>query len=275
VSRGARRPGGGGRAGAVPGPRSTGGAGPPDEEAPGAGEPGGDVGTGFLVPGRKARIDEVVAQRTRSLVVVMEAFCDPQNVNAVLRTCDAFGVQEIHVVEGPMKPYDRNKKISQNADKWLDVVRWTGTGECLRALRARGYAVYATHLGEGSVGLRDLSFAGKVALVFGNESRGVSEEALALADARYAIPMRGFSQSLNVSVAAAVSLAHAVERRLAERGRHGDLADDEARALRERFYVLAVKQRARIAKATAAEDRRERLARARQAAAPGEARGRR
>jgi tRNA (guanosine-2'-O-)-methyltransferase len=210
----------------------------------------------FLVPERKGRIDEVVAQRTRTLVVVMEAFCDPQNVNAVLRTCDAFGVQEIHVVEGPMKAWDRNKKISQNADKWLDVVRWTSTAECLRALKARGHAVYVTHLGEGSVGLGALSFAGPVALVFGNESRGVSDEALALADARYAIPMRGFSQSLNVSVAAAVSLARAVERREAERGRHGDLPEEEARALRERFYVLAVKQRARIAKAEARDERR-------------------
>jgi tRNA (guanosine-2'-O-)-methyltransferase len=212
----------------------------------------------YLLPERKARIDAVVAARTRTLTVVMEAFCDPQNVNAVLRTCDAFGVQEIHVVEGPMKPWDRNKKISQNADKWLDVVRWTSTTECLGALRRRGFAIHVTHLGDGSVGLAELSFAGPVALVFGNESRGVSDEALALADARYAIPMLGFSQSLNVSVAAAVSLARAVERREAQRGRHGDLPDGEAAALRERFYVLAVKQRARIAKAEAVADRRAR-----------------
>jgi tRNA (guanosine-2'-O-)-methyltransferase len=206
---------------------------------------------GFLVPARKARIDEVVANRTRTLTVVMEAFCDPQNVNAVLRTCDAFGVQEIHVVEGPMKPWDRNKKISQNADKWLDVVRWRSTRECLESLRSRGFAVYATHLGEGSKGLGELSFARPVALVFGNEQRGVSPEALALADLAYAIPMRGFVQSFNVSVAAAISLSRAVERREAERGRHGDLEDGDAAALRERFYVLAVKQRARIAKAAA------------------------
>ncbi len=211
---------------------------------------------GFLVPARKTRIDEVVANRTRSLTVVMEALCDPQNVNAVLRTCEAFGVQEVHVVEGVLKPYDRNKKISQNADKWLDLRRWKGTAECLSHLKAEGFAVYATHLGPGSRPLEALSFAGKVALVFGHESRGVSAEALALADARYAIPMLGFVQSLNVSVAAAVSLARAVVRRVAERGRHGDLAPDEAAALRERFYVLAVKQRARIAKAAAVAQRR-------------------
>jgi tRNA (guanosine-2'-O-)-methyltransferase len=212
----------------------------------------------YLLPERKARIDEVVSRRTRTLVVVMEAFCDPQNVNAVLRTCDSFGVQEVHVVEGPMKGFDRNKKISQNADKWLDVTRWTSTRECLAALKERGFAIYVTWLGEGTVGLADLDFVGPVALVFGNESRGVSDDALALADARYAIPMRGFSQSLNVSVAAAVSLARAVDRREAQRGTHGDLSEADAAALRERFYVLAVKQRSRIAKAEAVADRRSR-----------------
>jgi tRNA (guanosine-2'-O-)-methyltransferase len=213
-------------------------------------------GPEFLVPDRKARIDAVVANRTRTLTAVLEAFCDPQNVNAVLRTCEAFGVQEIHVVEGPMKPYDRNKKISQNADKWLDLRRWTSTRECLAHLKAEGFAIYATHLEEGARELGALSFAGKVALVFGNESRGVSDEALAMSDARFAIPMHGFVQSLNVSVAAAISLAKAMERREAERGRHGDLSDAEAAALRERFYVLAVKQRARIAKAERVEARR-------------------
>jgi tRNA (guanosine-2'-O-)-methyltransferase len=214
----------------------------------------------FLGTERKARIDEVVLCRTRTLTVVMEAFCDPQNVNAVLRTCEAYGVQEVHAVEGPMKPYDRNKKISQNADKWLDVRRWRSTRECLEHPRGEGFAIYVTHLAPGSRALGDLSFAGKVALVFGHERRGVSEEARALADAAYAIPMRGFVQSLNVSVAAAISLAKAVERREVERGRHGDLAEDDAAALRERFYVLAVKQRARIAKAAAVAERTARRA---------------
>jgi tRNA (guanosine-2'-O-)-methyltransferase len=209
----------------------------------------GARGGDYLLPERRSRIDEVVAGRTRTLTVVMEAFCDAQNVNAVLRTAEAYGVQEIHAVEGPMKAFDRNKKISQNADKWLDVRRWKETRECLEHLRGEGFAIYVTHLGDGAVPLESLPFAGKVALVFGNESRGVSDEALALADATYAIPMRGFVRSLNVSVAAAISLAKAVERREAERGRHGDLSEPEAAALRERFYILAVKQRARIAKA--------------------------
>jgi len=101
---------------------------------------------------------------------VMEAFCDPQNVNAVLRTCDAFGVQEIHVVEGDeaLRPQQEDLAERRQVARRGALDRHR---ECLRALRARGYAVYATHLGEGSVGLRDLSFAGKVALVFGNESR--------------------------------------------------------------------------------------------------------
>lgn len=233
----------------------------------------------FLVPERKARIDAVVAGRTRTLTVVMETFCDPQNVNAVFRTCEAFGVQAVHAVDGPMKGFDRNKKISQNADKWLEITRWKSTRECLEKLRADGFAIYVTHLApperraaeggpesrEGAAPrtLGELSFAGKVALVFGNEHAGVSDEAVALSDATYFIPMRGFSQSLNVSVAAAISVAKAVERREVERGRHGDLTEAEAQALRERYYLLAVKQRTRVAKAEAALERRERHARGR------------
>jgi tRNA (guanosine-2'-O-)-methyltransferase len=203
----------------------------------------------FLLPERRARIDQVVANRTRTLTVVMEALCDPQNVNAVLRTCEAFGVQAVHVIEGPEKRYDRNKKITQNADKWLDVRRWQSPAECLGHLRSEGFIVYATHLGEGSRPLDALSFKSKVALVFGNEHRGVSPEALALADASYVIPMRGFVQSFNVSVSVAISLARAVDQREAERGRHGDLDEADAAALRERFYLLGVKQRSRIGKA--------------------------
>ena len=245
-----RRRSHGSRIGPVPG-----GASAAARAAPSPGGGPASPAAGFLAPERRARIDEVVAGRTRTLTVVLEAFSDPQNVNAVLRTCEAVGVQEVHVVEGPMKPYDRNKKISQNADKWLEVRRWRSTGECLAHLESRGFRVYATWLGQGAVPLRALSFAEPVALVFGNESRGVSEEALRRAQARFAIPMRGFVQSLNVSVAAAVSLFRAVERREAECGRHGDLSPDEAQALRERFYLLAVKQRARIAKAERAMER--------------------
>jgi tRNA (guanosine-2'-O-)-methyltransferase len=211
---------------------------------------------GFLLPERRARIDAVVAQRTRTLTVVMEAFADPQNTSAVLRTAESFGVQEVHVVVGPQKRYDRNKKISQNADKWLEVVRWKDTSSCLAALKARGFRVYATHLGDGSGTLAGLSFAEPTALVFGNEHAGVSEEARRLADACFAIPMRGFSQSFNVSVAAAICLARAVDRRELERGRHGDLPPEELEALRARFYALSVKQRGRIAKAARVAERR-------------------
>jgi tRNA (guanosine-2'-O-)-methyltransferase len=217
---------------------------------------------GFLLPERKARIDEVVALRTRTLTVVMEALCDPQNVNAVLRTCEAFGVQEVHAIEGPQKRFDPNKKVTQNADKWLDVRRWPSTRACLGFLKAEGYRIYATHLGTDSVPLGELSFAPRVALVFGNEHAGVSDEAVSLADVNFTIPMFGFSRSFNVSVAAAITLARAVERRFAERGRHGDLGEVEAAALRERFYMLAVKQRTRMAKAERAEARRERHAKA-------------
>jgi tRNA C32,U32 (ribose-2'-O)-methylase TrmJ len=140
------------------------------------------------------------------------------------------------------------------------MARPGGRLPCSRMSRQLSTRPASPGLAAVSVGFAasDLDFAGPVALVFGNESRGVSDDALALSDARYAIPMRGFSQSLNVSVAAAVSLAGAIDRREAQRGSHGDLPEAEARELRDRFYLLAVKQRSRIARAEAAADRRTR-----------------
>jgi tRNA (guanosine-2'-O-)-methyltransferase len=153
-----------------------------------------------------------------------------------------------------MKPYDRNKRISKNADKWLDIHRWKSTRACFEALRQKGFRIFSTHVDAGAKPLAALSFAGPVAIVLGNEHDGVSEEAIALADASFFIPMRGFVESFNVSVAAAIALARAVECRIAERGRHGDLSAPEAAALRERFYGLAVKQRTRIADAVATQE---------------------
>ena len=152
-----------------------------------------------------------------------------------------------------MKPYERNKKISQNADKWLDVRRWRSTARVPRAPPAprASHATSRTST-RARAPLGELSFAGKVALVFGNEHRGVSEEALRAGRRELRHPharLRAVAQRLGGG--GDLASPTAVERREAERGRHGDLSPAEAAALRERFYVLAVKQRARIAKAEA------------------------
>jgi tRNA (guanosine-2'-O-)-methyltransferase len=145
----------------------------------------------------------------------MENIHDPHNVSAVFRTCDAVGVMQVELLYSVEKFPRIGKKSSSSANKWLERRRHTSVTECFRTLREEGFRIYATHLGPSAVSLYDLDLTHKVALVFGNEHRGVSEEAAANADANFQIPMVGMIQSLNVSVAAAVSLYEALRQRLA------------------------------------------------------------
>lgn len=196
---------------------------------------------------RLQRIDEVVAGRTRTLTVVLEEVHDPHNLSAVLRTCECFGIQDVHVVEGPTSPYQTAKLVARGADKWLDVHRSHDVGEVIRSLQARGFTVLASRLDGASQGLPALPTGGKLALLFGNESLGVSDRAMAACDGSFVVPMFGFTQSLNISVAVAVSLSWMTLHRALERGGSpGDLCPGEAEALRERFALQAVRQRQRV-----------------------------
>ncbi len=199
----------------------------------------------LLLPGRRERIDRVVAARTRALTVVLEHVHDPHNIGAALRTCECFGLQELHVVEGPRSPYRPAKLVTRGAEKWVDVHRSKDLEETIGSLKARGFTVLASRLSGAAIPLNALPLDRKLALVFGNEHEGVTDRAAELCDGNFRIPMFGFTQSLNISVALAVSLSWLVLRR-AEDGQVGDLTENEARALRERFYVNAVPQRGRI-----------------------------
>jgi len=202
----------------------------------------------LLTDQRRARIDSVLAQRTRSVVPVLDGLYDPHNVAAVLRSADAFGAQEVHIIEGE-EPLLASQRVTQGADRWLDVVRHRDPRACVRGLKERGYAVYAAMM-DGSVEPDALASIPRVALVFGSEHTGVSEAVLELCDGRYTIPMRGFSQSLNVSVAAALTLFAAT------RGRSGDLEAAEREGLRARFMWLSVDEaRAIVAEHLAREQR--------------------
>jgi tRNA (guanosine-2'-O-)-methyltransferase len=199
----------------------------------------------MLLPRRKERIDEVVAQRTRTFTLVFDQIGDPHNLSAILRTCEGFGVQEVHVVVSKRDGYKPNPKITQGAEKWLDITFHADIQACAAHLKGRGFLFCVSDFGEASVPLHSLPLEKKVALVLGNEVSGVSEDAKALADQRFVIPMLGFAQSYNVSVTAAVCLALTREHRR-KLGLVGDLDDADASALRRRFYELAVKQGGRI-----------------------------
>jgi tRNA (guanosine-2'-O-)-methyltransferase len=181
---------------------------------------------------RLARLDSVLRQRTRAVAVVLEAVDDPRNVSAVLRSADAFGVQEVHLVRGE-QPFLASKLVSQGADQWLDVIEHASAASAVAALHARGFAVYAATM-DGGVAPAELATIDSVAMVLGNEQRGASRELLDACDGCCTIPMRGFSQSLNVSVAAAIMM-HA-----ATAGRRSELCADEQQALRARYMLLSV-----------------------------------
>lgn len=200
----------------------------------------------LLLDLRKERVEEVLKRRTRTLVVVLDKLEDTFNMAAVLRTCEGMGLQEVHVIDNPEAPFQPHKKVTQGCDKWLDVVVHKSARGCLDGLKARGFQVQVSALGEGAQSLFDLAFDRKVALVFGNERNGVSEEVLAQADGRFWIPMRGFTQSLNISAAVSASVTRAVSWRVERLGPDGDLTEPEADALRARFFELSVKQRRRI-----------------------------
>ena len=164
---------------------------------------------------RMEKIRQVLSRRQPGLTVVMENIHDPHNVSAVFRTCDAVGVMQVELLYTREKFPRIGKKSSSSANKWLERRRHTSVDACFRTLREEGFRIYATHLGTGTVSLYDLDLTQKVALVFGNEHRGVSDEAAGNADANFQIPMVGMIQSLNVSVAAAVSLYEALRQRIA------------------------------------------------------------
>lgn len=202
----------------------------------------------FVVDARKEKVERVVSLRTRSLVVVLDRLEDSFNIAAVLRTCEGLGIQEIHVIVNPEYPFEAHQKVTQGCEKWLNLHKHRSFAECKAALKARGFQIWASAIREGATKLYEMRFDQKIALVFGNERYGVSQEVLDGVDGVYWIPMRGFSQSFNISVAAAITLSHAVTWRIQHGGEAGDLAPEEAKALRDHFVYLSVKQRKRIYK---------------------------
>lgn len=186
----------------------------------------------FLTEERRRRIASVIAARTRAVVPILDGLIDPHNVAAVMRSADAFGVQEVHLLAGP-ETFLASRRVSQGTDRWVDVVRHASPSACASFLRQRGYRLYVAAM-DGAVEPSALAREARVAVVFGNEHGGVSEEMRALADGTYTIPMRGFVQSLNVSVAAAITLYSAMQ------GRPGELGPEERETLRARYLLASV-----------------------------------
>ena len=183
---------------------------------------------------RLRRIDEVVQNRTDELVLVLDCIADPHNSSAVLRSADAFGVQTVHVIVGE-HGFRASRGVSKGTHRWLDVVRYRSAEACVRRLKDDGYAVYVAAMG-ADIAPEDLHDAPRGAVGFGNEHSGVSPEMRSLADGTFAIPMRGFVESLNISVAAAITI-----QTLARDGRP-HLGAERQQELRARFLMNSVKK---------------------------------
>jgi len=168
----------------------------------------------FMTPQRKEKLISVLNKRQNDITVVLENVFDPHNISAVMRTCDAVGVQEIYILNTKIPPHKKwGAKSSSSAAKWLTVHQYENAEDCFSSLRKRYSAILTTHLSSDAVSLHNIDLTKSIALVFGNEHDGVSEEIRKLADGNFVIPQVGIIQSLNISVACAVSLYEAFRQR--------------------------------------------------------------
>jgi len=170
----------------------------------------------FITENKRTKFEDIISKRTRYLTVVLEDIYQPHNASAVLRTCDCFGVQDVHIIENQNK-YEVNPDIALGSSKWLTMIKHQGkennTPDAITSLRNKGYRIVATTPHENDVNLQELSIdKGPLALVFGTEMRGLTENALSLADEFVKIPMYGFTESFNISVSAGISLFYLTEK---------------------------------------------------------------
>lgn len=190
-----------------------------------------------MTPERFERLDSVLRKRQPDLTVVLENVHDPHNISAVMRTCDAVGVQDIYILNTAIGKHRKwGVKSSSSASKWLSIHQFTDVDECFFSLRKTYKHIYSTHLSSDAVSLYQLPLSEPIALVFGNEHSGVSAEISEKVDGNFVIPQVGIIKSLNISVACAVSLYEAYrQKELAGHYLAPRLPEQSCEALRNRW----------------------------------------
>ena len=200
----------------------------------------------LMTPERLARIDAVIEARLESVTAVLDRLVDPHNVAAILRTSEGLGLCEVHVVPGADGDGLAHRKVTQDAHKWIDVVQHDSGPAAARSLAGRGFAVFAGHLERGARPPLDLPVDRPIALLFGHEHEGPSRETLDACTGTFRIPMAGFTQSFNVSVAAGIALSQICAGRRAFLKKPGDLDVPQKQALRSRYLRLGAKLARRL-----------------------------
>lgn len=200
-----------------------------------------DILRPMLSDARLEKIERVLARRTRRLTLVVDRLDKPHNYMAILRTAEAFGVQDIHIILDPAMPrQELSRKLTMGAHHWLTLHVYHDWRTAFVALRAAGYKLYASYLDETACGLEALDLSGKVALLFGNELEGFTAEQVAACDGRFFLPMEGFTQSFNVSVACALGLQRFLFACEAAGIAREPLGEDGRVALRAEWYRHSV-----------------------------------
>lgn len=159
----------------------------------------------FVTPVRRQKFNDILNQRTKHFTVVLEDVYQMHNTSAVIRSCDVFGIQQAHAIEVQHKN-TLDKEIAMGAQKWVDLKYHSNTETCIGALKEKGYQIIATTPHNNSCLVEDFDVTKKSALFFGSERDGVSESVMKQADGFIKIPMVGFTESLNISVSAAIIL---------------------------------------------------------------------
>jgi tRNA (guanosine-2'-O-)-methyltransferase len=195
----------------------------------------------LLTAERKTRIRSVVEARLQSVTVVLDRLLDPHNTAAILRTAEGLGLSRAHVIAHAAGDAVAHRRVTQDAHKWIDVEAHPSGEAAAHKLRASGYEVWAGHLGTGGRLYTALPADGPIALLFGNEHEGPSPATVAACTGTFRIPMAGFTQSFNVSVAAGVALAFLADARRRYLGQPGDLSAEARVQLRDRYTLLAAR----------------------------------
>ena len=193
----------------------------------------------LLTAERIARIDQVLAQRLGSVVTVVEDTYDPHNAAATIRTTEAIGLGELHVIEAAQR-FSVAGGVTRGAHRWIELYRWPSIEAAVAALRARGFRVFATLPGAPHT-IDDVDVTAPLAVAFGNEHAGLSPAAVAACDGALGVPMFGFTESFNVSVSVALLMSALAARKRALLGAPGDLDADRADRLRARWYGLRIR----------------------------------
>lgn len=199
----------------------------------------------YITEHKKSVMERVLSKRTRFITVVLEDIFKPHNASAVIRTCDCFGLQDIHVIE-KTNQYKVNPYVTRGASQWVDLHKYyraegSSVDACFDSLREKGYKIFGTSPSTKSISIYDLEPSEKLALVFGNEHEGISEEVKQKADGLVHIPMLGFTDSFNISVSASIFLYDLIKKAAAYHHPDFYLSDVEKNLLRMKWYREIVK----------------------------------